>query len=201
MENNIIVLASSNKHKAKEYQELLKDTDYKIALISEFNIDLNEVDENQKSFENNSLIKAQYVFNKLNQKYPVIADDSGLCVKSLNGFPGIFSARWNVNDDDSYYAKNTKIIELVDCYNNRDATFVCAITYIDNNNTKTFVGKINGEITKYYDCNNANAFGYDPIFYVKELNKTFAQMSLEQKDKISHRGVAFKKLLSFLNNK
>lgn len=155
-----------------------------------------EIEENGTSFEENSLIKARTISKLYNQK--TLSDDSGLCVESLDGRPGVYTARYKENLKN----QEDKLLALIDEVNeknsSRKAKFVCVLTlYLENGNYHQFRGESYGEITK--DLRGTNGHGYDPIFYSTELGKTFAEATIEEKDAVSHRGRAFKKLEEFLN--
>ena len=187
-----IVLASNNKHKAKEFKEILNN--YEILTLNEISF-YDDIEENGNTFEENALIKAKTIHKFLETKglnYIVIADDSGLCVDSLDGAPGIYSARYageHGNDADNR-KKLQKELEGKD----RGAYFICTIVvYYPDETYKVFEGKTYGEITKEELGNKE--FGYDCIFYSKDLNKTFGESSEDEKNSVSHRGRAIKKML------
>jgi XTP/dITP diphosphohydrolase len=190
-----IILASNNKHKVKEFKEMLKN--YNVLTLNDIEF-YDDIEENGTTFEENSLIKAKTIHDFLLEKglnYIVIADDSGLCVDSLNGAPGVYSARYageHGNDVDNR-AKLQKELEGKD----RNAYFVCTIVvYYPNGNYKTFEGKTYGKITQE-EIGNKD-FGYDCIFYSKDLSKTFGEASEEEKNSVSHRGRALEKMLQEL---
>ncbi len=152
-----------------------------------------EIEENGNTFIENAIIKAKTVFNKMN--LPVIADDSGLIVEEL-GEPGIFSARYagiNATDEEN----NKKLIKKIKNISNRKAYFECALAFIDNSgNIFKAIERCYGEVID--SPKGDKGFGYDPIFFIPELNKTMAELDLSVKNKISHRGKAFKKLVEIL---
>lgn len=190
-----IVLASNNKHKVEEFKEILKE--YNILTLNDIEY-YEEIEENGKTFEENALIKAKTINNYLKQKaldYIVISDDSGLCVDSLNGAPGVYSARYaGVHGDDK--ANRDKLIKDLQG-KNRKANFVCNIVvYYPNDEYKVFVGKTEGEIIE--EERGSKEFGYDCIFYSYDLNKTFGEASSEEKNNVSHRGRAIKEMLKEL---
>lgn len=190
-----IVLASNNKHKVEEFKEILKE--YNILTLNDIEY-YEEIEENGKTFEENALIKAKTINNYLKQKaldYIVIADDSGLCVDSLNGAPGVYSARYaGVHGDDK--ANRDKLIKDLQG-KNRKANFVCNIVvYYPNDEYKVFVGKTEGKIIE--EERGSKEFGYDCIFYSYDLNKTFGEASSEEKNNVSHRGRAIKEMLKEL---
>lgn len=189
------VLASNNKHKVKEFKEILKD--YNIITLNDINY-FDEIEETGETFEENALIKAETIHDYLKEKgldYIVIADDSGLCVNSLGGMPGVYSARYSGThgNDKANREKLQKELEGKD----RNACFVCTIVvYYSNGIHKTFEGKTFGEITK--EEYGSKDFGYDCIFYSKDLNKTFGEASEEEKNSVSHRGRAIREMVKEL---
>ncbi len=158
-------------------------------------------DENGKTFEENALIKARYYFKLSNM--PVIADDSGFCIPVLNNQPGIFSARFA--EADQNYSKAFKKIQLllqqkgIKQYDGVNAYFICyLVLFFDENNFIVTNGKINGKLN--FSTNVSGGFGYDPIFIPNGYNKTFAKMSQQEKNSISHRSVAMKKMIKKIKN-
>lgn len=189
-----IVLASNNKHKIKEIKEILSN--YEILSLND--IDFNDdIVEDGTSFEENALIKAKTIHDYLKSKdlnYIVMADDSGLCVDSLNGEPGIYSARYAKEHDDK--ANRDKLLKELEG-KNREAYFNCTIVvYYPDGTYKTFVGKTYGEITT--EEIGKTDFGYDCVFLSKDLNKTFGEASEEEKNSVSHRGRALKEVIKEL---
>ena len=193
---NRIILASNNKNKLREMKEKLGE--YGIEVISQAEAGINiEVEETGTTFKENAILKATEIFNRL--KMPVIADDSGLEVDALDGKPGVYSARFcgpNATSEDKY----NKILDLMKDIQEekRTARFKCAICYIDENgDTHIFEKACEGKIAK--EPHGTDGFGYDPIFLVG--NKTFAEMSGEEKNKISHRGLAVNALMEYISKK
>ena len=187
---NKIVVATNNSHKLKEIKEILKG--YEILSLKD--IDFNdEIVEDGNSFEENALIKARTVQNYLKNKnldYLVMADDSGICCDALNGEPGIYSARYAGEHDDK--ANRKKLIKELEG-KDKTAYFNCTIVlYYPNDNYKVFVGKTYGKIIE--EEKGESGFGYDPIFYSNDLNKTFAEATEEEKNSVSHRGRALEKM-------
>jgi len=182
-----IVFATTNAGKIKEIKEILSDFDVEVASMKEMNITA-DIEENGATFEENSLIKARAV-SKLTG-LPALADDSGLEVDYLNGEPGIYSARYLGRDTDYDYKNNYIIKKLKDAKDEeRSARFVCVISLVLPDG-REFVkkGVMEGRIG--YEIKGENGFGYDPIFYLPEYGKTSAEISAEEKNKISHRGKA-----------
>lgn len=153
-----------------------------------------DVEETGSTFEENSLIKARYIAKQLPDKI-VIADDSGLEIHGLNGFPGIYSARFM--EGSSYNEKNLAIIEKMKDLKDRTANFTTVISLVNfDENDRTFSGKAFGHIEREIEGNNG--FGYDPIFYSDDLNKTFGNSTNQEKSSISHRGKALVKLVDYI---
>lgn len=187
-----IVLATSNKHKLKEYKEIIKN--YDILTLDDIGYDF-DIEENGTTFEENALIKVKTIHDYLkdnNLDYIVIGEDSGLCVESLNGDPGIYSARYAGEHGNNRKNRDKLQQELIG--KDRKAYFNCviAIMYPDGE-YKFFNGKTYGRISKE-ELGNKD-FGYDCIFYSEELNKTFGEATEEEKNSVSHRGRAINELL------
>ena len=184
-----IVFATTNEGKVKEIKEILADFDVEVASMKEMNITA-DIEENGATFEENSLIKARAV-SKLTG-LPALADDSGLEVDYLNGEPGIYSARYLGRDTDYDYKNNYIIDKLKDAKDSeRSARFVCVISLVLPDG-REFVKKGIMEGRIGYEIKGENGFGYDPIFYLPEYGKTSAEISGEEKNKISHRGKALR---------
>lgn len=188
-----LVFASNNKNKIKEIQLLLPKS---ITILSLEDIGcFEEIDENATTIEGNAIIKANYVTSKYG--YNCFADDSGLEVQILNGKPGVHSARYageQRNDADNM----NKLLAKLEFETNRKANFKTVIALNLNSNQTLFTGIINGEITK--EKTGTNGFGYDPIFKPKNYDITFGEFEIEEKARISHRGIAVKQLITHLNN-
>ena len=188
-----IILATSNLGKVRELNSML-DGHYDV--VSQTDMEVEEVPETGASFVENALIKARNASSQ--SKLPALADDSGLVVDSLNGEPGVYSARYageKATDEDNIF----KLLALMDDEDNRSARFWCAMVYVRYGNDpepviveKSWEGQILRELK------GSNGFGYDPIFYLPELNCTSAQLSAEEKNRISHRGQALKEILKHL---
>ena len=190
MKNAKIIFATKNKGKLKEIKEIMSDK-YEILSIEEAGINI-EIIEDGKTFEENALKKACAVMKECGEI--VLADDSGLEIDYLNKAPGIYSARY-MGEDTPYEVKNKKILELLDGVeeDKRTARFVCAIAAaIPNYGTITVKETIEGIIG--YNISGKNGFGYDPIFYLPDRKKTTAELSMEEKNEISHRGKALIKM-------
>ena len=185
-----IMIATSNKGKVREYKSLLEPLGYTVHDLSE--LDPIEIDENGSTFQENALIKAKSIQGKCNMT--VIADDSGLEIDALNKEPGIHSARYLEGHDYSY--KNKVLLERMKGKTDRTARFVCAIALCDETGDHLFTGVMEGKIND--KAAGDNGFGYDPIFLVEQFGKTSAQLTMEQKNSVSHRGIATRELLAYL---
>jgi len=194
MRLNKIVLATKNRHKLLEFRNIFPEIE--IVSLSDTNFN-SEIKEDGNSFIENSLKKAKAIYEHI--KLPVLADDSGICVETLNGEPGINSARFggdNLTDKDRYTLLLSKLNKNI----KNPASFVCALSlYINPNRIYVVQEEIRGEIT--FEPKGINGFGYDPIFYIPQFKKTMAELSEQQKNKISHRAKAalmLKKIFSYL---
>lgn len=185
-----IILATKNKNKLTEVRAVLGES-YQVLSMEDIGIDV-DVEENGTTFEENAAIKAEAICKIC--KKTVIADDSGLEIDYLDKKPGVLSARF-LGHDTSYDIKNTKILEMLEGVpeEKRTARFVCSIAAaFPDRETVVVRDTIEGIIG--YEISGENGFGYDPIFYVPQLGKTTAQLSMEEKNKISHRGKALVKM-------
>ena len=189
-----LVFATNNLNKIKEVQAILPQH---IKLLSLKDIACNEdIPETQPTIEGNAIQKAEYL--KKHYGYDCFADDTGLEVETLNGAPGVFSARYagpQRNADDN----TNKLLSELNDKDNRSARFRTVIALYLNGELKTFTGICNGEITK--EKHGEGGFGYDPIFKADGYEKTFAEISLEEKNSIGHRGKAVTQLIEFLSHK
>ncbi len=183
-----VVLASKNRHKLVEISKITEQFDMELVLQSELGVDI-DVEENGTTFEENSLIKAKAVMEATG--LPALADDSGIAVDALNGEPGIYSARYGFDEslDDwgrlELLLKNTEHVPD----GQRQAQFICVITMVTpEGETIQARGEIHGELLR--EARGENGFGYDPIFYYPPLGKSTAELSPEEKNKVSHRANA-----------
>ena len=189
-----IVLATANTHKVIEFQRILNELlpDLELVAASQFP-GVPEVEETGSSFAENALIKARAINEFTN--LPALADDSGLVVEALNGAPGIFSARYaGINADDK-----ANVVKLLNEIKELDqallgAKFECAIALVDKSEDLELVvdGQMPGQVIK--EVRGENGFGYDPIFVPQGLTKTSSELTDSEKDKISHRGIALRKI-------
>lgn len=184
-----IIFATGNEGKLREVKKIFADTGFNIISIKELE-GVPEIIEDGKTFEDNAFIKANTLFNLF--KMPTIADDSGLAVDQLNGEPGVYSARY-AGENCTYEDNNKKLILELDRYDApHPASFICCAVYVDHDNKKSVEGILMGSIINTF--RGQNGFGYDPIFAPEGFDKTLAEFSLEEKNSISHRGRAFRKL-------
>lgn len=189
-----IVAATGNKGKIREFQEILGKMDFEVVSMKEIGIDV-EIEETGSTFEENALIKARAI--SMLCDYPVISDDSGLCVDALDGAPGIYSARFAGEDADDK-DRNQYLLKLLDGIENRKAHYVAAIAYITPDGKEiTTVGTTDGEILTEEE--GTGGFGYDPLFYCTEIGKCFGLATPDEKNEVSHRGRALRKLYEILN--
>jgi XTP/dITP diphosphohydrolase len=185
----VLVLATHNEGKKREYDLLLKDFPIEIRGLSEFK-GVSKSAEEGNTFEEIAIKKAQYVSKTIG--LPALADDSGLEVDALDGAPGIFSARYAGEESDDNQ-NNRKLLEALRGKEDRQATFVCSIAISKpTGQTLTYSGRCSGKVI--HEPLGANGFGYDPLFFYPPLGKTFAQLSTEEKGEVSHRGRAMRKL-------
>lgn len=196
MEVNVrIVIATGNKDKVREINELLEGTGFEAVSMKEAGIKCDIV-EDADSFKGNALIKAQTVA-KFTDDY-VLADDSGLCIDALDGAPGIYSARF-CGENSTYEEKFKKIFEMLEGVpeEKRTAHFTCAIAVVNPDKTSFTVEEYFHGVLHETPAGQ-NGFGYDPIFYVPEYGMTSAQMSPELKNSMSHRGKALRKAVELI---
>lgn len=188
-----IVLATTNQHKTDEYRAMLSKHGITVYSFKDLNIDLPEIVEDGKTFFDNALKKAQVAAKLV--KMPVLADDSGLCLKALDDFPGIKTARF-AKECGSQINANHKIIEMLKGKDHQ-AAFHCTIVLMNvKKEPLVFTGIANGKIANEY--RNEESFGYDPIFISDEKGVTFHALDKKIKNEISHRGKAVKKLITAL---
>ena len=187
-----LVFASNNKNKIKEIQQMLPES---ITILSLEDIGCTEeIEETADTIEGNAILKANYVTEKYG--YNCFADDTGLEVDALNGEPGVYSARYageQKNADDNM----NKLLSNLEHKTNRKAQFKTVIALNLNKEQQLFTGIIKGTIIK--EKIGTQGFGYDPIFVAENDTRTFAQLSIEEKSIISHRGIAVKQLIEFLS--
>lgn len=185
-----LVFATNNHNKLKEVKNKLK-----IEILSLADIQCTEdIEENGKTFEENALIKAKYVLDKYG--YDCFADDSGLEVEALGGEPGVYSARY-AGEHGNAQANMQKLLQNLKGISNRKARFVTVICLINKEKAVYFRGEIKGTIIDEQRGNDG--FGYDPIFVPDGFDRTFAEMNIEEKNKMSHRALALEKMLKYIH--
>lgn len=190
-----LVLASGNKGKMAEFQRLLEGLDVQIHSMKEYP-EIGEIVEDGSTFAENALIKARAVCKATGK--PAMADDSGLAVDALNGAPGIYSARF-AGEQRSDADNNAKVLQLLEGVEDgkRTARFFCVIAIVlPDGREYTVEGTCEGTIL--HALQGEGGFGYDPLFYVESLDKTFAELTMEEKNRISHRGHANRKAVEII---
>ena len=193
--DNIIILATNNKSKVKEISEMMSGSDITFESLADAGINV-EVEETGTAFEENALLKAREIC-KLSGK-PTISDDSGLEIDALDGAPGIYSSRF-MGEDTSYDIKNNALIEKLENVADPDRTarFRCCMALVLPDG-REFVteGAMEGIIAR--EPKGINGFGYDPILFIPEYNRTSAELSSEETNNISHRGEALRKMIEVI---
>jgi XTP/dITP diphosphohydrolase len=188
-----LVFATQNENKAQEIQSLLPEY-FKIITLKDIRC-FDEIPETAETLEGNSLLKASFISETYNLN--CFADDTGLEIEALDNRPGVYSARY-AGPEKSAAANINKVLLELEGKTARNAQFRTLITLILNKSTFTFEGIVRGEIIS--EKRGENGFGYDPIFVPEGEIRTFAEMSLEEKNKHSHRARAFQKMIEFLND-
>lgn len=189
-----IIFASHNQKKAEEIRSILPEG---LTLLTLRDLNLyDEIPENEPTIEGNSAFKAQWVFAHFG--LPCFADDTGLEVSALNGAPGVHSARY-AGEQRSDQANMDKLLQALDGQADRSAQFKTVITYCDQKQSLQFTGIVKGSIGTHKK--GTEGFGYDPLFIPEEVGKTFAQMTLAEKNMYSHRARATAQFLEFLQQK
>lgn len=186
-----LVFATNNENKIKEIKEVLKNN-FEILGLKDINCN-DDLPETGTTLKDNALQKAQYIYDKFNIN--CFADDTGLEVEALNGAPGVYSARY-AGPDKSAEDNMNLLLKKLEGVEKRNARFVTVIALIINGEKYFFEGEVKGLITKTKSGNKG--FGYDPVFKPDGYDCTFAEMTLEEKNKISHRAIAMKKLVNFI---
>lgn len=190
---NEICFVTGNKNKLREVQNLL--TNYKIVSLDDLNFS-EDIAETENTIQGNAELKASFIYNKYN--IDCFSDDTGLFIDCLDGLPGVKSARYageNCNSEENI----NLVLKNLKNKSDRNASFKTAICLILNNTRYFFEGVINGKITEEKVGNGG--FGYDPIFMPEGFDKTFSELTINEKNAISHRGIAVNKLVNFLNGK
>jgi len=187
-----LVFATNNQHKLQEIKQLINNS---IELLSLNDIDCTDViPENRETLEGNASEKSFYIFNKYGMN--CFADDTGLEIEALNGEPGVYSARYAGEEKNSDNNMDL-VLEKLHKIKNRNARFRTVISLLIDGHETQFEGVVEGYILE--EKRGQTGFGYDPIFQPKESDYSFAELSMEEKNKISHRGRAVQKLVKYLN--
>lgn len=189
-----LVFATNNKHKIREISDLLDDN-FKILGLSDVNI-TEDIPEDAETLAENALFKAKYVHDRTGMN--VFSDDTGLEVDALGGAPGVYSARYS-GEGRSFDDNITKLLGEMGGAENRLARFRTVIALILDGSEYLFEGTVEGEITR--ERRGTGGFGYDPVFLAEGYDLTFAEIPLAEKNKISHRARAMRKLLEFLTDR
>lgn len=197
-----LILASNNKKKIKEMKEILRELEIEVKSLENENINIDVV-EDGKTFEENAKKKAKEIYEFLLERgdkdFIVLADDSGLAVDYLNGEPGIYSARYSGEhgNDEKNNEKLLSKLKGVD-KKERGAKFICQLAmFTDQGEYFKVTGEVKGYIIE--ELHGEGGFGYDPLFLYEPLNKTFGQLTSDEKNEISHRGVALKELKKIIS--
>jgi len=180
---NLVVLATTNQNKVKEFKKFVSDSPLEVKSLADFG-PLPEAVEDGSTFDENAYKKALHYAKVLGM--PAIADDSGLVVEALSGAPGVYSARYS--GPDATDRKNCeKLLQEMEGETNRNASFVCVLSIaVPSGPALTYEASCEGTILT--EARGTSGFGYDPVFYYEPLKKTFAEISMEEKNKVSHRG-------------
>ena len=190
-----MIFATGNQGKMKEIREILADTEYEVVSMKEAGVDA-EIIEDGTTFEENAVIKAKAIMELTGEL--TLADDSGLEIDALNKEPGVYSARY-MGEDTPYPVKNQKILDRMEGVpeKERTARFVCVIAAaFPDGQIRTRRGTMEGIIG--YEIKGENGFGYDPIFFLPELGRYSAELCSEEKNRLSHRGEALRKIKDIL---
>ena len=192
-----LIIASNNQGKINEIKKVLNDMPINVFSLKDIGLDI-DVEEDGITFEENAKKKSEEIYKELIKKgennFIVMSDDSGLEVEYLNGEPGVYSARYAGEHGNDKKNNEKLLLNLKGVsYDNRSARFVCQLALINDKNIyKSVTGTVNGYILE--EERGYDGFGYDPLFLYEPLNKTFAELTIEEKNDISHRGIALKKI-------
>jgi len=188
-----LVFATNNQHKLQEIEQILGDS-IELLNLNDINCD-EEIPENQETIEGNAAEKSFYIFNKYGLN--CFADDTGLEIEALNGEPGVYSARY-AGEEKSAEKNMDLVLQKLSEIKNRKARFKTVISLVIDGHEIQFEGIVNGHILE--EKRGKTGFGYDPIFQPEESDLSFAEMTMEEKGKISHRGRAVQKLVEYLTH-
>jgi len=189
-----LVFATNNAHKLEEVKAIL-EPEYQIVSLKELGC-FDDIPETEKTLDGNALLKARYIFDKYG--VDCFADDTGLEVKALNGEPGVYSARY-AGEANNAQENMKKLLKNMTGVESREACFRTVIALIESGEVRFFEGKIEGKIAE--DPKGTAGFGYDPVFVPDGYQLSFAELGLEEKNKISHRALAVEKLTKYLKSK
>lgn len=182
-----LILATHNRHKCDELLELMKNS-REVVSLDDINI-TEDIPETGNTFMENARQKAEYVRQRMGDEVEILADDSGLEVFALGGEPGVLSARY-AGEAHNDNANTAKLLENLKNSDDRSARFVTVLAYMHNGQTEFFEGEVRGTIIN--ECRGNGGFGYDPVFVPEGYEQTFAELSAEVKNSMSHRGNAFR---------
>ena len=192
-----LIIASNNQWKINEIKKVLNDMPINVFSLKDIGLDI-DVEEDGITFEENAKKKSEEIYKELIKKgennFILMSDDSGLEVEYLNGEPGVYSARYAGEHGNDKKNNEKLLLNLKGVsYDNRSARFVCQLALINDKNIyKSVTGTVNGYILE--EERGYDGFGYDPLFLYEPLNKTFAELTIDEKNDISHRGIALKKI-------
>lgn len=192
-----LIIASNNQGKINEIKKVLNDMTINVFSLKDIGLDI-DVEEDGITFEENAKKKSEEIYKELIKRgesnFIVMSDDSGLEVEYLNGEPGVYSARYAGEHGNDKKNNEKLLLNLKGVsYDNRNARFVCQLALINDKNIyKSVTGTVNGYILE--EERGRDGFGYDPLFLYEPFNKTFAELTIEEKNDISHRGIALKKI-------
>lgn len=192
-----LIIASNNQGKINEIKKVLNDMPINVFSLKDIGLDI-DVEEDGITFEENAKKKSEEIYKELIKRgesnFIVMSDDSGLEVEYLNGEPGVYSARYAGEHGNDKKNNEKLLLNLKGVsYDNRSARFVCQLALINDKNIyKSVTGTVNGYILE--EERGRDGFGYDPLFLYEPFNKTFAELTIEEKNDISHRGIALKKI-------
>lgn len=208
LQSNFVVIATRNEGKVKEFAKLFGAKGYKVRSLADYS-DLPEIVESGKTFAENARIKAQIISAHLH--VPVLADDSGLCVKALGGDPGVYSARY-AGEDATDADNNARLLQALHELEDRiepsagdghppllsEASFVCALSLIDPVANEVIEAEDVCQGFIIHEKRGEGGFGYDPLFYIPSLGRTMAELTMEEKNEMSHRAKALRMFLDQL---
>lgn len=188
-----IIVASHNPGKIREFKQIFEPRGYEVVSVLEMGVSMDAVEETGETFAENAIIKARYIFEQTGLK--AVADDSGLVIEAMPHDLGVRSARF-MGEDTPYSEKHAEIFKRLENETNRNAYFHSAIAYVGPEIEEVFEGSVHGVIA--HEVMGAEGFGYDPIFVPNGFEKSFGQMTKDEKNAISHRGVALEAFIEYL---